>query len=313
MKISVIVPIYNVSKYIEKCLDSLVNQTLSDIEIILVNDGSKENEEELIKPYLDKYKNIKYLKKENAGLSSARNMGIKYASGEYIAFLDSDDYVDLNMYHEMYQKAKEKDYDLVLCDINYVYPDKIKKESSGIDKDTNNIKEIMLTIHPAAWNKIFKKDLFKNKIYFKEGIWFEDVEFLYRMLPFIKTIGVINKPFIQYIQRENSITHTKSNKIDDYLSNFEGLIKFYKENKFYNEYQKELEYVFVRYIYATYIKQSLMYDYENYRESVLKAIKLVSRNFPNYKKNKHFYKSLKGLYLLSFNKTVANLLYKIKR
>ena len=313
MKVSVIVPIYNVSKYIEKCLDSLVCQTLSDIEIILVNDGSKENEEELIKPYLEKYQNIKYIKKENGGLSSARNFGLKHANGEYIAFLDSDDYVESNMYLKMYEKAKSSNFDMVVCGIKYVYPDKIKEVSSGISEDTSDIKTSILTIHPAAWNKLFKKDLFKNGIYFKEGIWFEDVEFLYRLLPYIKNIGVVDDFLINYIQRDNSITHTASSKINDYLTNFEGIVAFYKKNNFFLEYKLEIEYVFVRYIYATYIKQALLYDYKTYQECVLNARNLVLKYFPNYKKNKYFYKSLKGLYLISFNNIVARLLYKLKK
>ena len=312
MKVSVIVPIYNVRKYIEKCLDSLVNQTF-DIEIILVNDGSKENEEELIKPYLEKYKNIKYIKKENGGLSSARNEGIKHATSEYIAFLDSDDYVEWDMYLKMYEKAKSSNFDMVLCDIKYVYPDKIQKVSSGINEDTTDIKRAMLTIHPAAWNKLFKRELFENNIYFKEGIWFEDVEFLYRILPFVKSIGVVDDALINYIQRDNSITHTTSSKIDDYLDNFKGIVDFYKKNNLYNQYKLELEYVFVRYIYATYIKQALLHDYKTYQECVLKARKLVLKYFPNYKKNIYFYKSLKGLYLISFNNIVAKLLYKLKK
>ena len=106
-KISVIVPVYNVQKYIDNCLKSLVTQTIKDIEIIIVNDGSKDNSEKIIE---------KYVEKENGGLSSARNYGLEYATGEYIAFLDSDDYVDCKMYEEMYNLAKKENADMVECD-----------------------------------------------------------------------------------------------------------------------------------------------------------------------------------------------------
>ena len=96
-KVSIIVPVYNVEEYLERCLDSLVNQTLKDIEIIIVNDGSTDGSKEKIQKYINKYKNIVYLEKENGGLSSARNYGIPYAKGEYIGFVDSDDYVELTM------------------------------------------------------------------------------------------------------------------------------------------------------------------------------------------------------------------------
>src|SRR5699024_6933853 len=112
-KVSVIVPVYNVEKYIEKCIQTLVNQTLQDLEIIIVNDGSTDNSEKIIKKYKKEYKNIIYVTKENGGLSSARNFGLLYATGEYVAFLDSDDYVDKIIYEKMYNKAKETNSDYV--------------------------------------------------------------------------------------------------------------------------------------------------------------------------------------------------------
>lgn len=131
IKVSIIVPFYNVENYIEKCLKSLVNQTLKDIEILLVNDGSKDGSEEIAKKFIETYPNkIVYFKKENGGLSDARNYAIPYAKGEYIAFLDSDDYVEPNMYEEMYNKAKEQTLDYVECDFLWEYPDKVL-ESKG--------------------------------------------------------------------------------------------------------------------------------------------------------------------------------------
>ena len=125
VKVSVIVPVYNVEKYLERCLLSLVNQSLQDIEIIVVNDGSPDNSQTIIDKFASEYKNVKSYIKENGGLSDARNYGTKKAVGEYIAFVDSDDYVSEQMYEQMYQKAKEGDFDLVVCDLNYIYPDKI--------------------------------------------------------------------------------------------------------------------------------------------------------------------------------------------
>ena len=310
MKVSVIVPVYNVEDYIEKCLDSLVNQTLSDLEIIVVNDGSPDNSEKIIKKYEKKYKNIKYVVKENGGLSDARNFGLKYAKGEYIAFLDSDDYVTHDMYQMMYIKAKSEDFDMVVCDINYLYPDKTLRVSSGIKDDTEDIKKTYLTIQPAAWNKIFRRDLFDHKVLFKKGVWFEDVEFIYRLLPYVKKIGVIHEPFNQYVQREGSITSTVNPKIYDYIHNMNGVVDYYKKHKLYDEYKKELEYAYVRYIYATFIRSIVKYDYNEYKKGVNEAIKNVKEHFPHYRRNKYFYKSLKGLYLVLFNKLIAKIIYK---
>ena len=308
MKISVIVPVYNVYDYIDKCLDSLVHQTLSDIEIIVVNDGSPDDSETIIKKYEKKYKSIKYVVKKNGGLSDARNYGLKYAKGEYITFVDSDDYLETWGLEKMYLKAKEKDYDMVVSDIDYIYPDKSLRVYSGVNED-KSLKENMITIFPAVCNKLFKKELFDHNIRFKKDIWFEDVEFLYRLYPYIKSIGVMNDSYYKYIQREGSQTNVINRKLYDYIDNFNGIIDFYKEKKFYDEYKLELEYSYVRYIYATFVKRVAAYSKDDYNEAVDVAIKNVQEHFPNYRKNKYLKKSLKGLYLRMFNKMISKLIY----
>ena len=312
IKVSVIVPVYNVEKYLPKCLDSLVNQTLKDIEIIIVNDGSPDNSDKIISQYAKKYKNIKAYTKENGGLSDARNFGLKKATGKYIAFLDSDDYVREDMYEKMYNKAISGNFDMVVCDLNYIYEDsdKVLRAYSNIKTDTTNIKNVMINIYPSAWNKIYKKELFNSGIEFKKGVWFEDVEFIYRLLPYVKSIGVVSEPFNQYLQRPGSITNSVDKRIYHYIDNWNGVVNYYKSHDLYDKYYKELEYSYVRYIYATFLKQASKYDKKDYLDAVDAAIKNVKEYFPKYYKNKYFYKSIKGLYLLLFNKTIAKIMYK---
>lgn len=313
MKVSVIVPVYNVESYLDKCLTSLVKQTLQEIEIIVVNDGSKDNSEKIIEKYLKKYpEKIKYIKKANGGLSSARNEGLKYASGEYIGFVDSDDYVSLNTFNLMYKKAKEKNFDLVVCNLNYVYETKTKMVSAGLDKDLENedeVKKNIVFLYPAVWNKLYKKEIL-DSLKFKEGIWYEDVEFNFRVYPRVKSIGYVDKPLIQYVQRESSISKTIDKRLFNYLDNFNGLIRYYQDNNLYNKYYFELEYSYVRYLYATFIKQlSYTNDKELFKEGVKEAIKNVQEHFPNYKKNIYLKKfGLKNIYLKTFNKKTASLL-----
>lgn len=311
IKVSVIVPVYNVEEYLEKCLNSLAKQTLKDLEIIIVNDGSPDNSQQIIDKYAKKYKNIKAYTKLNGGLSDARNFGIQKATGEYITFIDSDDYVNVHMYKTMYEKAKSGNFDMVVCDLNYVYEDKIIKAYSNVKDDTTNIKKAMLSIYPAAWNKIYKRKLFDKGVEFKKGVWFEDVEFIYRLLPHIKTIGVVHEHFHQYVQRPGSITNTHSPKIYHYIDNWNGIIDYYKANNLYEEYKDILEYCYVRYIYATFIKQATKFELDEYNNAANKAIINVKEHFPKYRQNKYFYKSIKGLYLLFFNKTIAKIVYKL--
>ena len=318
IKVSVIVPVYNVEKYLEKCLSSLVNQTLEDIEIIVVNDGTKDNSQAIIDKYVKEYpKKVKGYIKENGGQSSARNYGLKVAKGEYIGFVDSDDYVELDMFEKLYNKAKENDFDIAICNLNFVY-----EEDSGEDKFNINIKSDiigkesiknhMINIYPVVWNKIYKRKIFiKNKLKFKEKVWFEDVELLYKLVPYVETVGYVEDYLYNYLQRQGSVTNTFDKRLYNYIENLNGVVEFYKKNKLFDYYKKELEYVYVRYLYATFIKRASKYEDRDFYTAVDSAIINVKNNFPKYRKNKYFYKSLKGIYLLLFNKKVAKLLKKI--
>ena len=314
-KVSIIVPVYNVESYLEKCLNSLVHQTLNDIEIIAVNDGSTDKSLDILMNYSCKYpEKIKVITQENQGLSGARNKGLQFATGEYIGFVDSDDWVEKEMYEEMYKKAISKDFDMVVCDLTYIYENHTKKAYSNIKKDIQTEKEIkksMLAIYPAAWNKLYKKSLFENNVFFKEKVWFEDVEFLYRLYPYIKSIGVVHKSFVNYLQRKGAITSIFDERLYHYISNWNGIIDFYKEKKFYENYKDVLEYCYVRYLYATFVKRAISYkNKEKYQKAVKEAIKQVNLHFPNYRKNPYFYQNgLKGIYLLCFNQTLANSLF----
>lgn len=307
-KISVIVPVYNAEKYLEKCLDSLVNQTLKDIEIIVVNDGSTDGSEKI----LSKYKNkIKIIHQKNSGVASARNNGMSVARGEYIAFVDSDDWVDKDMFLKLYQKAKANDMDVVECNFKYVFNNYEKNGVIDLKNDINNydnIKKYFVNMFPVIWNKIYKKDILKN-ITFKDGVWAEDVEFLYRILPNIKTIGIISDKLYYYYQREMSESRHFDKRIYNYIDNFNGIVEYYKESNLYDKYYKELEYCYVRYIYATFIKSATKFDTKEFNRAVKKATLNVKKNFPKYRKNKYFYRNLKGIYLVLFNKFLAHLVY----
>ena len=317
MKVSVIVPVYNVEEYLPKCLETLANQTLKDIEVLIINDGSPDNSQKIIDKFVKKYPKIfKSFTKENGGLSDARNYGIEKAKGEYIAFLDSDDYVEHDIYEKLLNKAMEKDFDIVVCDCTYVYDDYTVRASSNIKNDIftdKELKKAMTNIYPVAWNKLYKREVIAD-LRFKKGVWFEDIEYLLRIYPNIKSIGVVNEPLINYLQRLNAITKTFDERLYHYIDNMNGVIEYYKENNLYDEYERELEYIYVRYLYATFVKQATNYpDYNEYKIAVDEAIKNVKLHMPKYRRNKYFYRNgLKGIYLLLFNKRLAKLLFKTK-
>ena len=311
MKLSVIVPCYNVSTYVGKCLDSIIDNNIDDMEIIAINDGSTDNTLSILKQYKQKYpKLIKIIDEENSGLSMARNAGLKVAKGEYISFIDSDDYIEKDMYKTMLKKANHS-FDIVICGVNMVYPSYTKKISSGLNGDILNeesAKTVMNNWFTAIWNKIFKKEILNN-MKFKKGIWYEDVEFLYRLLPKITTVGVVDGYYYNYIQRMDSITYTYNHKLYDLIDNFDGILEYYQKNNLYHNYKDELEYGYVRYLYGTFIKRlAKMKNKKEFKKGYKIVKQKVKTHFPKYQKNKYL-TGKKGLYLKYFNYPLAMLIY----
>ena len=302
IKVSIIVPFYNVENYIEKCLQSLVNQTLEDVEIILVNDGSQDGTEEIAKQFVEKYPNkIMYLEKENGGLSDARNYAIPYAKGEYIAFLDSDDYVEANMYEEMYNKAKEENLDYVECDFLWEYPDK-SLESKG--KQYSNKKEMFIYTRVVAWNKLIKREIVQNNhLEFPKGYRYEDVEFFYKLLPLIHNYGIVEKPFIHYVQRENSISNVQNTRTKEIIDVLRHVIDYYKRNQLFDEYKEEIEYTYTRYILCSSMLRMVMIENRKERKEIINlAWKSLNTQFTNWKENIYLKeKGLKNLYMKTVN------------
>ena len=309
-KVSVIVPVYNVEKYLEKCLDSLVNQTLDDLEIIVVNDGSTDNSKNIIKEFQEQHKdkNLIYLEKENGGLSDARNYGMKKATGEYIAFLDSDDYVDYSIYEKMYNKAKEKNADYVECDFYWTY-DSHKKEDIGVRYRSK--KEMLIYARVVAWNKLIKREIIKEK--FPVGLYYEDIEFFYKLLPNINSFEFVEEPLIYYIQRDNSIVNKQGSKTGQIFEILDNVIKFYKENDLYEEYKKELEYTYTRILLCSSLKRiTKIKEKEEKKKLIEKTWQKLNKTFPNWKSNEILKrKSLKNTYMKSINKITYKIYTKI--
>ncbi len=303
-KVSVIVPIYQVEKYLEKCLDTLVNQTLEEIEIILVNDGSTDDSGKIAKKYCETYPSkMIYLEKENGGLSSARNFGIPYAKGEYIAFLDSDDYIEPTCYEEMYQIAKQEESDMVECDFIWEYPNKRKED---IGETYQGKKEMMEKVRVVAWNKLIKREiLMATKIKFPEGLRYEDVAFTYQLIPYLEKVSFLKKPYIHYRQRENSIANSQNERTKEIFDVLEQVIGKYKEDNLYEEYKEELEYIYVRFLLCSSFLRMVKIENKKIRKELLKKTwENIYNQFPNWKKNKILKtrKSKKNLYMRTINK-----------
>jgi glycosyltransferase involved in cell wall biosynthesis len=285
MKVSVIVPVYNTEKYLQDCLDSLVNQTFKELEIIIVNDGSPDNSEKIIKKYVDRYPFIKAYKKKNGGLSSARNYGIEKAQGEYIVFIDSDDYVENNMIEQLYNSMIKNHSDIVVCEFNYVFNDTTKVRSySNLDYTIDTVKKYLLT-PPMACIRMYKKKLFTN-IKFKEGIYYEDLEMNPKLVMYTNRISFVNEGLYNYVIRDDSIMHQKvfNEKLNDIYhvlkSNYDLL---------YANYPLEIEYMYIIHLLRTASLRFL--EYQEGRVQLERIIKIINDLFPKWNKNAYFKKS----------------------
>lgn len=221
IKVSVVVPVYNTSKYLNKCIESLSNQTLKEIEIIILNDGSTDGSEEIILNWINKDRRIRYYKHNNMGLGETRNKGINLANGKYISFIDSDDFVDNTMLEKMYKIAIDTESDVVCCG-TYLYNDDNNKEVRRKFKNTtidikgdlyNFFKKYYFTrIYTYnAWDKIYKTDVLKdNLIEFGDNkkIFAEDNYFQMRLIPYLNRVTLYNEPLYYYYLRNNSIMNT---------------------------------------------------------------------------------------------------------
>lgn len=216
MKFSIIVPVYGVEKYIAKCIESIKQQTLSDFECLIIDDETKDNSIEVAQKVIGNDSRFKLFHKKNGGLSDTRNYGIMQAQGEYIFFLDSDDYVGETLLEDTYAKAKENDSDIVCFDMMYVYENGEENISSAGEYDITNYHDNpnLLFINNSANNKIFKTEFIKERRFVK-GIWYEDLASIPVWLAQANNVGFVKKPLYYYVQREGSISHSADKRIFD--------------------------------------------------------------------------------------------------
>lgn len=218
MKLSVIVPVYNVEEYIEECIESILNQTLKEIEIIIVNDGSTDKSMNIVNKFIDS--RIKIVTKQNGGLSSARNAGLKVATGQYIAFIDSDDFLqNHSAYEDMYNIAIKSNVDIVAGNAIWYFGEDnmyaMERNKKLFNKEVMSINEFLINsiesnrIYAPVWLNIYNREmLIKNDLFFKEGILHEDEHFTPRVMLSTDKIAIYQKEFYVYRQREGSIMNS---------------------------------------------------------------------------------------------------------
>lgn len=321
IKVSIVIPAYNVENYIDKCIDSIINQTFKDIEIIIINDGSTDFTLEKINQKSKTDIRIKVIEKENSGVIEARRVGYEEAKGEYILFVDGDDWIDLDTIKVTYDKAKEKDYDIVCFNNVWIYENGKQTKNKYEEFDTTQGYDFLKgffsgEIAPEMTNKLIKKNfIVKNKIVFPRELAFgEDILFVFFLAISMPVACSVNQYFYYYLQRNTSVTKTITPKILD-VSKSTNIIKDKLiSNKIFDKYQQEFEYF--AFMHNFYGRVGAIYKIKNDYSKQLYSI-WKSMDIDIYI-NKYYIKSLKKfsikgklyMYIITKNYLLGKIIHK---
>ena len=247
--LSIIVPVYNVEKYLRSCLDSIFNQTIDNFEVICVNDGSTDSSADILEEYAKEHKNMIVFNQENGGLSMARNSGIKLASGKYIGFVDSDDFVDPNMFLSMVERAEQDNSQIVisnpyiydmLTEKTYVYRNMVDFLRLSLLGAFSPLDHIKVFEYIGAWDKIYLTEFIKeNKLSFIAKRIFEDAPFTYEALSIAQRVSVVKESYYYYRKNAGACITDKERINDnykyDFLRNSKEIKEFLKEHNCYEQ------------------------------------------------------------------------------
>ena len=283
MKLSVIVPMYNVEDYVEECLLSLVKQTYQDMEIIVVDDGSTDNSVKIVEDMLAKYQQLSLVHKPNGGLSDARNFGLQYAKGDYIGFIDSDDYVEKTFYEKMMAVASQ-DYDVVVCDIHYFFEDGNGYIMKGINHHGDNMQKNALLSPMFAWNKVYHRHFFDDGMRYPLNTWYEDTPVTTMIFALSNKIGYVNEALVHYRQRQGSImASNQSRRILEIFNIMDMVRTNFKKMELDNKFHDEIEYLHIEHLRLYGMFRFIRSPYFN--EGYGSSEEVMKKYYPRWKRN----------------------------
>lgn len=292
IKLSIVAAVYNLEKYLPRCLDALVNQTMQEIEILCVDDGSTDSAPQIIEEYQKKYpEKIKVFHKENGGEFTTRNYGLERAQGEYVTFVDTDDYVEPNWAEKLYNAAKENDADLAVCGFERIDLATNKVVATNMTNFGNTVKEItpkddyLLFINPAPWNKVYKREKIKD-LRFLPFRGFNDTMFLASCYTKMNKIAFVPDVLYHYYLRYDSQIHTVNKQDVDNLKKYLLEVKdlYIKSNKY-----EDMKYILDTFAFlhlGTSVMYRVSYDKSVDMKKMLKdTIKYLDDNFSSWRKS----------------------------
>ena len=309
VKVSVVVPVYNAQEYLVDCIESLVNQTLDNIELLFVDDGSTDNSSEILRQYQEKFSDrVRVLTKENGGQASARNLGIAQCKGEYIGFVDADDCVEKCMFEKMYMLAKKEQSDYVECQYQYLKvsgANKIEKlPCYGYVRPYSDKREMFIDPLVSPWNKLYRAELLReNNITFPDGVVYEDTAFYAKTIPFICKSSFDSSEYVYHFLRQGSTMNAKKDaRVGNIFPVIQDILDFYKENHLWDEYQAPLEYFCIKILLCSSLARIAKVCNPSLKKHyVQETIDFIRINFPNYRHNAYIRNSKKGIYMRCVN------------
>lgn len=279
-KVSIIVPCYNAQDYIKNCIDSIKSQTYQDFEVLMIDDGSKDNTKKIIQKEIKDDQRFSYFYKKNGGLSDARNYGLTRAKGAYVCFIDSDDYISQDYVELLYYSIQKNNSDIAVSYFKRVYKKNEKINVIELSDDG-------LIKHPAAWNKMYKIELFKKyKIEYLKGYWYEDLNVFLKLMTITNKFSLVEKELYYYIQNSGSIMHTYDHRIFDIYPILEDVEQFSKKQHTYRKNFSKLEYANIYHILiGTIYRASFRDDFS--KKMILEIVNYVKNKYPNWYQNEY--------------------------
>lgn len=289
VKVSVVIPAYNVEKYIKTCLDSILEQTLTELEMIVINDGSTDKTKSIIETYVEKYPQIiKLVTKKNEGQGKARNIGIDLATGEFITFVDADDKIAPTMLEEMYDMAKKKQAEVIICDY-YEITEKKKVLKKAIPRKTQDLKKDYIVSVAGPCNKLIQTKLLKsNKLYFLETGIYEDIAMIPLLGVYANKIAYLEESYYEYYIRQGSTMRQDifNDKLLSIYLVLETLMKGFKESGTLEQYKEELEFIYIKHL--LYAGTGRFLEYKEGRKEVYKIVQIMKEQYPDWKNNPYY-------------------------
>ena len=283
-KVSLIIPVYNVRNYLRKCLDSVAAQTYKNLEVVIVNDGSTDDSLEIVNEYTQKFDNMTCYTIENRGQGGARNFGIEKSTGEYIAFLDSDDYVENTYIEKLVLAAVESGSDIAVCnnfdvdengEILETYKNRYKNRITSLSSEPS-----ILFNRVCPWGKLYKRELFLD-LKFVSRIWYEDMRLMPKLLLKAEKICYIDDCLVYYVQRQGSTMNNNNLKRNlEIVDVFNDVVEYYKSEGKYAQFKNELEFLIIEHVAVATTTRVAVGNTKD-KSSVLKELAAYLSGFEN--------------------------------